>query len=258
MAGRLLGDIASPEIPKALRESSILCLPMGATEQHGPHLPLNTDTVLAEEYVRRIVARWGSTYDLRPLAAIPVGLSREHEWAPGTLSLSVEGMTALIRSLGRTVSHSPTRNLAIINGHGGNRGILAALIQDLRADFGLNVCVMHPTGWPRSDSATDLPDIHAGHDETSMMLAAAPHLVRKDQIASIKPSSNDAVRATILESGVSWPWTTDEKKIADQGVIGDPKNASADIGERMLKDIAEKAGGILKQLLDRQDLARRC
>ncbi len=257
MPSRLIGELTFPEVAKRLRANSILCLPIGSTEQHGPHLPLNTDTVLAEEFTRRIVARWSETYDLWQLPTISISLAREHEWAPGTLSLSIEGMTALVRDLGRTIARSPAHNLAIVNGHGGNRGILAALIQDLRADFGLNVCVMHPTGWPRSDSATDLPDIHAGHDETSMMLAAAPHLVRKDQIAALKPSSNDAVRATILESGVSWPWTTDEKKIADQGVIGDPKNASAEIGERMLTDIAEKAGAILKQLLDRQDLARR-
>ena len=68
---------------------------MGSMEQHGPHLPLNTDTVLAEAFTRRIVERWGEAYDLWRLPAIAIGLSREHDWAAGTLSLSVGGMTAV-------------------------------------------------------------------------------------------------------------------------------------------------------------------
>jgi creatinine amidohydrolase len=101
-AGRTIGNLTFQEVGTALRASSILCLPMGSMEQHGPHLPLNTDTVLAEVFTRRIVERWGETYDLWRLPSISVGLSREHDWAAGTLSLSVGGMTALLRSRPRT------------------------------------------------------------------------------------------------------------------------------------------------------------
>ena len=133
---RSIGELTYPDISKRLRASSILCLPIGSIEQHGPHLPLNTDVVLAEEFTRRIIARWGDTYDLWQLPTQAVSLAREHEWAPGTLSLSIEGMTRLIRDLGREIARSlPARNLAVINGHGGNRGILEALAQDLRGDF---------------------------------------------------------------------------------------------------------------------------
>src|SRR5215510_406663 len=97
---RVLGDLTFKEIPQRLRASSVLCLPLGAMEQHGPHLPLNTDTVLAEALTRAIVERWGEIHDLWQLPALPVGLSHEHGWAPGTLSLSVTAMTALLRDLG--------------------------------------------------------------------------------------------------------------------------------------------------------------
>src|SRR5688572_6983359 len=85
------------EIAGRLKLTSTLCLPLGSTEQHGPHLPLNTDTVIAEELTSRIVARWGEAYDLWQLPAVPIGLSREHAWAAGTVSHSVAAMTALLR-----------------------------------------------------------------------------------------------------------------------------------------------------------------
>src|SRR5664279_3979786 len=151
--GRLIGELTFLEVSKLLSERSILCLPIGSIEQHGPHLPLNTDVVLAEEITRRIIARWGEPLDLWQLPTLAISLAREHEWAPGTLSLSIQGMTAIMRDLGREIARAlPARNLVIVNGHGGNRGILEALIQDFRADFGLNVCVMHPTAWAEAEA----------------------------------------------------------------------------------------------------------
>jgi creatinine amidohydrolase/Fe(II)-dependent formamide hydrolase-like protein len=252
--GRLIGELTYPEISRRLSASSILCLPIGSIEQHGPHLPLNTDAVLAGEFTRRILARWGEALDLWQLPMLSISLAREHEWATGTLSLSVQGMTALIRDIGREIARSlPTRNLAIVNGHGGNRGILEALTQDLRADFGLNVCVLHPAGWGETDTKAAVPEIHGGKNETSMMLAAAPYLVRRDRIEQLKyPPNGEAVRDTILDQAVTWPWTSDNKRIADNGVIGDAAAASAEFGERLLANIAERAGGYLKQLLANQ------
>src|SRR5207302_11439977 len=92
---RIVGELAFPEVSKLLGGTSILCLPLGAVEQHGSHLPLDTDVVIAEELTRQIVARWGEEFDLWQLPSVPVGLSREHDWAPGTLSLSVHGFVTL-------------------------------------------------------------------------------------------------------------------------------------------------------------------
>jgi creatinine amidohydrolase/Fe(II)-dependent formamide hydrolase-like protein len=255
---RLIGDLTSPEIAKLLGERSILCLPIGSIEQHGPHLPLNTDVILAEEFSRRIVARWGEPLDLWQLPTLSISLAREHEWAPGTLSLSVQGFTAVMRDLGREIARAlPTRNLAIINGHGGNRGILEALMQDFRLDFGLNVCVMHPSTWARADANAAIREIHGGKNETSMMLAAAPHLVRRDQIAQLKnPPDSKAIGKIILNRGVSWPWSSDDKRLADMGTIGDAGAASAEFGNRLFDEVVETAGGVLNQLLDHQLLLR--
>ncbi len=250
---RLIGELTFLEVPHALKASSILCLPIGSIEQHGPHLPLNTDVVLAEEFTRRIVARWGEALDLWQLPTLAISLAREHEWAPGTLSLSIQGMTALLRDLGREIARAlPARNLAIVNGHGGNRGILEALAQDLRADFGLNICVLHPNAWAGADAKLAVPEIHGGKNETSMMLATVPHLVRRDKIAQMKsPPDGEAVHRAILDPAVTWPWTTDDARISDRGVIGNAQAASAEFGNRLLDQVAEAAGGYLRQLLDR-------
>src|ERR1700733_10440690 len=103
---RAVGDLTFQEIGKAIRASSILCLPMGSMEQHGPHLPLNTDTVLADAFTGRIVARWGEPSDLWRMPPIAIGLSREHAWAAGTLSLSVGGMTAVVRDPCREIARA--------------------------------------------------------------------------------------------------------------------------------------------------------
>ncbi len=158
-----------------------------------------------------------------------------------------------MRDLGREIARSlPARNLAIINGHGGNRGILEALAQDLRADFGLNVCILHPAVWADAGSAAAVPEIHGGKNETSMMLAIAPQLVRRDLIAQKIKLDASAVRTIVLDPAVTWPWTTNEKQIADMGIIGDPKAATAEFGQRLLEQVANNAGNVFKQLLDRQ------
>jgi creatinine amidohydrolase/Fe(II)-dependent formamide hydrolase-like protein len=256
--GRLIGELTFLEISKFLSERSILCLPIGSIEQHGPHLPLNTDVVLAEGFTRRIISRWGEALDLWQLPTMSISLAREHEWAPGTMSLSIQGMTTFMRDLGREIVRAlPAHNLVVINGHGGNKGILEALAQDLRADFDLNVCILHPAALAEVNANVAIPEIHGGKNETSMMLAIAPQLVRRDLIAQLKnPPDGEAIRKTILQKGVTWPWTTDDKRLADMGVIGDAHAASAEFGQRIVDHVVETAGGVLKQLLDNQRFSR--
>src|SRR3954466_12143971 len=249
---RAVGSLTFQEVGTALRASSILCLPMGWREGPGPHLPLNTDTVLAEAFTGRIVERWGEPYDLWRLPPISVGLSREHDWAAGTFSLSVSGMTAILRDLCREIVRAlPARNLLIVNGHGGNRGILEALGRELRGDFGLNLCALHLGAMMSPVTDATVPEIHAGKDETSVMLALAPELVRRERISGLKaPPDGDAVRATILDPAISWPWSSGDRRIAAAGVIGDARSASAEHGNAIVSRVVEAAGAVLKKLRD--------
>jgi creatinine amidohydrolase/Fe(II)-dependent formamide hydrolase-like protein len=247
---RIIGELTFQEVASSLRATSILCLPIGSMEQHGPHLPLNTDTVLAEAFTRRIVERWGMTYDLWQLPPFAIGLSYEHAWAPGTLSLSVGGMTAQLRDLARGIVRSlPARNLMIVNGHGGNRGILEALGRELRAEFGLNLCTLHLGALISPVTGAAAPEIHAGKDETSVMLAVAPELVRHKAIAKLKARpKGDAVRALILDPAASFAWSSNDRRIAESGVIGDAHTASVEHGRAIVERVVKASGPILKRL----------
>jgi creatinine amidohydrolase len=251
---RSIGELTFPEISRKLKESSILCLPIGAIEQHGAHLPLNTDVVVAEELTRALIARWGDQFDLWQLPTLSIGLSREHDWAPGTLSLSVQTFAALLKEMGREIVRAlPARNLAIVNGHGGNRGILENLLHELRGDLALNACVIHPFDLAKATPGAAAPDVHGGAGETSVMLALAPDLVRSDMIASAAhPPAGDDVAALIFDRGVTWPWRTDDPRLARMGIIGDPAAASPQRGRAMVDRMIEEARGVFARLLENQ------
>jgi creatinine amidohydrolase/Fe(II)-dependent formamide hydrolase-like protein len=248
-ASRRIGDLTFQEIGTALRASSILCLPLGSMEQHGPHLPINTDCVLAEALTARIVERWGEEHDLWQLPSLPFGLSREHAWAAGTLSFSVAGMTAYLRDLGSEIVRAlPARNLLVVNGHGGNRGMLEAVGRELRGDFGLNLCSLHLGAMLGDDPSAVVPEIHAARDETSLMLALAPHLVRRE-LLPVGPSADaGAIRGFVLDPAVSWPWSSDDRRIARDGVIGDASAASAEHGHAIVARVTEVVGAVLRRL----------
>jgi creatinine amidohydrolase/Fe(II)-dependent formamide hydrolase-like protein len=251
---RLLGELTFPEVSGKLKPSSILCLPMGAIEQHGAHLPLNTDVVVAEGVTRALIARWGDAFDLWQLPTCSIGLSREHDWAPGTLSLSVQTFAALVTEMGREfVRALPARNLTIVNGHGGNRGILENLLHELCGDLGLNACVIHPFDLARTAADATAGDVHGGAAETSVMLALAPDLVRRDLIVRAEPQpAPDGAAALIFDRAVTWPWRTDDPRLAQTGIIGDPAAASPERGRAMLERMVEEARSVFTRLLENQ------
>jgi creatinine amidohydrolase/Fe(II)-dependent formamide hydrolase-like protein len=143
----------------------------------------------------------------------------------------------------------PARGLVIVNGHGGNRGILQNLIYKFQGDFGLNVCVIHPLALSQVQAQNDVPDIHAGMDETSLMLALAPARVRKDKIAPPKsPPDRSAIADLIVDQGVTWPWSSGDKRLACDGVTGDPSGATAELGEKIIESILRGARPALERL----------
>ena len=257
-ASRCLGELVFSEVARCLKETSILCLPLGAMEQHGTHLPLNTDVVVAEGLCRRILAHWGDEFDLWLLPTVSLGLSREHDWAPGTMSLSVEAFVLLLKQMARElVRAQPARNLLIVNGHGGNRGVLENLMHELYCDFALNCCAVHPFDLARSGADLADGDVHAGVAETSLMLALAPHLVRAERPdPALQPPDQTTMRALILDRGVSFPWRSNDPRLSRDGSIGNAGAASAEMGQNIIDAVLVHIEPVLLRLVENQKVMR--
>jgi creatinine amidohydrolase len=216
-----LGDATWPEVDTIVRRDDpgvvpapILLVPVGSTEQHGPHLPTATDTIIAEELAGRTVHR---TDGLMIGPTIAVSASGEHQGFAGTLSIGVEVMVAMIVELVRSADWAA--GVVLVNGHGGNHEALTRAVDTLTAERRPVLC-WSPT-WPqRRDGGP--ADLHAGRIETSMMLAIDPGLVRLERAVAGPDATIDELR----ERGV--------RSVSPTGVLGDPDGASGGEGERFI------------------------
>lgn len=206
---------------------ALAVLPLGATEQHGPHLPTSTDTQIARAIAASAVIQMeklqpGMTAELLPAQAI--GASGEHAGFAGLVSIGTEVLHNVLVEIGRSVCEWAPR-LLIVNAHGGNLAALSAAVDQLRNE-GRDVA------WVACETAADATDTHAGCGETSMMLAISPDEV---DMGAAEPGCTEPIGELLSElrrGGV--------KAVSDNGVLGDPTGASAERGQGMLEDNARR------------------
>jgi creatinine amidohydrolase len=206
-------------------EGEVGLVPVGATEQHGPHLPTGTDTIIAAHLCEAVSARTQAPV----LPAIPIACSYGHGTRlPGTLSLSPELLAAVARQYAEWAAMSGLTRLLFINAHFGNAAALGIATDHLRLfrpDLQAGV-----TNWWELDPTVavevtvDGEDVHANRAETSVMLAIAPHLVRQDRLgAADDPDRTD---------GLVFRYTA--PALSTNGVTGQPSAASAELGARLV------------------------
>src|SRR6478672_34557 len=186
-------EIHWPEISEARPARWIAVLPLAATEQHGPHLPVGTDIMIAQAYLARVRQLLADTIPATFLPLQPVGISTEHIDYPGTLTLPAEAALRSWTALGDSVARAGIKKLVMVTSHGGNSAAMTVVAQDLRARHGLLAVT---TSWSRLSAAEGLfsaeelrHGIHGGAVETSIMLARYPKSVRREAIASFPSSS---------------------------------------------------------------------
>ncbi|GLZ45623.1 mycofactocin system creatininase family protein [Actinomycetospora sp. NBRC 106375] len=204
---------------------AVLVVPVGATEQHGPHLPLGTDTTVAATVAAR------SGFPTAP--ALPYGASGEHEGFPGTVSIGTETLAAVIVELGRSACRF-ARRLVLVNGHGGNVGALRVAVPMLRAE-GRDVA-WFACGVPGADA-------HAGRHETAVMLSLAPGDVREDLAAPGNTAPLRELMPAITAGSV--------RDVSPSGVLGDPTGATDGEGaESVAVMVAALAGAVADWTVD--------
>jgi creatinine amidohydrolase len=232
-------DIHWPDLGGAGPDRWIAVLPLAATEQHGPHLPLGTDVMIAQAYLARVRELLPDSIPATFLPLQPVGISTEHVGYPGTLTLPTEVALRSWMALGESVARAGIKKLVMVTSHGGNSAAMTLVAQDLRARYGLLAVT---TGWSRLSapeglfSAEELRHgIHGGAVETSIMLAQYPQHVRNPEIADFRP------RSMAMEKDYRWlaahrpaPFAWQAQDLHPSGAAGNATLASAEKGRQLV------------------------
>ena len=210
-----LAGLRWPEIP----EGGLLVVPLGAVEQHGPHLPLTTDTALATAVAE---AATGIVDGALLAPALAYGASGEHEDFPGTISLGTEALTGLLVEYARSACRWAGRVL-VVNGHGGNLDALRAAVPLARSE-GRDVA-WFPCGVADGDA-------HAGRTETSLMLHVEPDGVRSERAVAGETAPIGELLPRLRAGGV--------RAVSPTGVLGDPSGSTAEEGEELLSGLVDR------------------
>lgn len=247
MAGRKLAELAGSAVASTLTADSVIILPTGAIEHHGPHLPLVTDALLAEAMATAAVEQGvAEGLDLWLLPTLTYTKSDEHHWAPGTMWLNYDTLMSTLVDLGRSVAATPAKKLVFMNGHGGNSALLQVANRELRRRFGLVTFAMpaglQTAGTGGADGANELGQgIHAGHGETSLVLHVRPDLVDMSLAERHVPEHLAQLEYIgINRKPVSFGWLSND--FGPTGVVGDPTQASAEAGRAIFE--ASVAGSV--------------
>jgi creatinine amidohydrolase len=249
---RRLAELRAPDIASRLSRASIVVQPLGAIEQHGPHLPFNTDLVIAGDVAEATVDEYGDEVDAWLLPPLAYTKSNEHAWSTGTMWLSAATLLSVLDDVGRCVAALPARKLVFFNGHGGNSALVNVANRELRLRHGLMTFLAHPglpvdQGGAGSANESELGmGVHAGTDETSLMLHLRPELVEMSAATRNVPewlAANDHVR---FGGRVSFGWLSND--FGPAGLIGDPTAATPERGKELFEGAVKAFGQALAEV----------
>lgn len=234
-------------------DNVIAVLPLGAHEQHGPHLPFETDTIIAEGIAARLSEALPEHINARFLTTEPVGYSIEHMDVEGTRTLAFSEAVNRWIGIGENLCAANIRKLVILNAHGGNSPLATIVATELRARLGMLAVATH---WTRFGIAEELIsadekhlDIHAGYIETSVMLALAPEQVQMDKAQNFHNAQQDFISNNQYLRAYgphAFGWMMSD--LNKQGAAGNALRANAADGEKMIAHAVQGLTGLMEDV----------
>lgn len=252
-------QLSTTDFAQLDKARTLVLLPFGATEQHGPHLPVGTDALLVEEVLRRLAPRIGDL-DAIILPTTWCTKSGEHHAFAGSLYLQPETLMAVVHDMAAAIARSGFQKLVLMNWHGGNTHLMGMLTRDIRIRHRLLtflidiVTIFMGPGYDNA-GAPQTVDIHAGRYETSMMLAAYPQWVKSGPYEGIGSDLQRGRTAAtfgphkllLVEGGPIYPgWETTD--LTTDGVIGNPAGSTPEEGEGNLTAMVERVEAMLREI----------
>ncbi|MED3574885.1 creatininase family protein [Cytobacillus praedii] len=248
---RFLPRLSSTQIKNLQKKDSLIILPIGAVEQHGPHLPVFTDTILAETVLEESLKYVPIDSNIWFLPSIPYGKSNEHLGRAGTFSLSSSTLQSLILDIGRSLKQSGFRRLLLFNAHGGNNDLLNLIAREVRIETDLMVFRLNVGGLALDEKFLDekekLLGIHGGDYETSLIMASYPNWVREEEFSAEYPRLlQESMYLRFQKS--NFAWTIDDVSVS--GILGNAKTASAEKGRRIYEQHGKQVAEMLVEMMN--------
>ncbi|RLG52055.1 MAG: creatininase family protein [Thermoproteota archaeon] len=240
----LLEEMTSEEAGKAIKEADFVILPAGSLEQHSLHLPLSTDSIRAE-YLARYLAESSGDLKLVVLPTLRYGLSEHHIRFPGTITLKNKTYMNMIFEIALSLKRHGAKRLLVMNFHGGNIHAIRLALLRIEREIGLKTYFVHWTEFARDlikEYGKDVPYGHSGFYETSMIMLFRPDLIREDKMRKQEyrgPPQERELPSTKVLAYFDQRYPT--------GGIGDPRLASKEFAEKLVKEVTNRILQALKE-----------
>jgi creatinine amidohydrolase len=225
------------------KENVVLIQPVGAIEQHGPHLPLIVDAAIGVAVLGKALEKLDAIVPAYALPALYYGKSNEHWHFPGTITLSAETLLATLMEVAESIYRAGFRKLIFMNSHGGQPQVMEIAARDLHIKYSdflvfplFTWRVPHITGELLSPQEKKL-GIHAGDAETSIMLSILPEQVKMEKAVAEYPPEQPQGSLLSIEGKLSFAWAT--RDLSKSGVVGDPTVATKEKGDRILESVSD-------------------
>ena len=241
--------LTAPQINDVAQRDPVAVLVLGAIEQHGTHLPLATDLTIGEGLQAAMLSALDPSLEVVCLPPMAVGASDEHASFPGTLSLPAPVAIATLEAYGDSLARAGIRRWVLINSHGGNKAVMDLAALTLRRRHGMRVVKATYTRLPPLEGALDADELrkglHGGALETAMMLHLAPGLVQLDDYQAPSPIAPHSDHLVGPEGAAAFAWLAED--LSAQGIAGDARQATADLGARLVTHYAGQLARVVAE-----------